>query len=303
MKNKPIVVALLPGAGLGNLLFVWAKAMLFAHLNGLPLRTIGWGRMKVGPWLRGEKSKRIYGGFFKNDTTVFESWWLRSKLKITASDRNKYNLKVREHAPEELNRCEFVVFNQIPSWSDFFEGIKEHRIFVRTALFEMLHPAMREKLERHEAPVIGVHIRMGDFRKMKEDENFRETGGVRTPQQYFLEMITRIREMRGEDIPVTIFTDGKPEEIREILELPAVSLAPENPDIVDLLLLSKSKVVVTSASSTFGYWSGFLADAPLIMHPDHIHASLRSPEFNREYFEGPLLDPIPPLLVKNIQRI
>jgi hypothetical protein len=303
MKNKPIVVAMLPGAGLGNLLFVWAKALVFAKLNGLPLRTIGWGRVKIGPWLRGEKVKRIYGGFFRQDTGVLESWWLRARLKMTADDRKKYNLAVREYAPEELSGCGFVIFDQVPSWADFFEGIKEHRNFVRTALFEMLQPAMLEKLERCEAPVVGVHIRLGDFRKMRADETFRETGGVRTPQQYFLEMITRIRELSGEDLPVTIFTDGHSEEIREILELPAVSLAPGNPDIVDLLLLSRSKVVVTSASSTFGYWSGFLADAPLIMHPEHIHASLRSPAFNREYFEGALLEPVSPLLVRNIQRI
>lgn len=299
-KGGPVVVAVLPRAGLGNVLFVWAKAMLYAHLNGLPLHTIGWGRVKIGPWLRGEKSKRYYGHFFKSDTTAFRRWRLGSRLK---NARKISNPAVEVVQAGSLAGVGFVVFDEVPSWADFFEGIKEHRELVRQRLFEMLRPAMLEKLAQAEAPVVGVHVRLGDFKKLKPTENFRETGGVRTPQEYFIEMITKIREIKGDTLPVTIFTDGKPEEIGDILDLPDVRIAPDNPDIVHLLQLSQSKVVVTSASSTFGYWSGFLADAPLLIHPDHVHASLRSPAFNQKYFEGPLLEPTPPLLVNNIKRI
>jgi len=61
---------------------------------------------------------------------------------------------------------------------------------------------------------------------------------------------------------------------------------------------------VTSAGSTFSYWSGFLADAPLIMHPDHIYAPIRPVSINERFYEGPLIpDNQPDLIVKNITAI
>src|SRR5262245_58768639 len=58
---KSVVLALLPNAGLGNKLFVWAKAGVFAHLNRLNSMVIGWTYPKIGPLLRGERSLRMYG--------------------------------------------------------------------------------------------------------------------------------------------------------------------------------------------------------------------------------------------------
>jgi hypothetical protein len=53
-----------------------------------------------------------------------------------------------------------------------------------------------------------------------------------------------------------------------------------------LILLSRSKIIITSAGSTFSYWAGFLSDSPIIMHPDHIHHSIRL-SHESGYYEGP----------------
>jgi hypothetical protein len=53
-----------------------------------------------------------------------------------------------------------------------------------------------------------------------------------------------------------------------------------------MLLLSKSKIIVISTGSTFSYWSGFLSNAPMIMHPDHIHARIRNLDEKGLLFEG-----------------
>src|SRR5262249_52692787 len=57
------VVALLPNAGLGNKLFVWARAEVFAMLNDMPNDTMGWTWPKIGPILRSERSLRMYGRY------------------------------------------------------------------------------------------------------------------------------------------------------------------------------------------------------------------------------------------------
>jgi hypothetical protein len=68
-----------------------------------------------------------------------------------------------------------------------------------------------------------------------------------------------------------------------------IQFSGKNPDIVDLVLLSKSKLIVTSATSTFSYWAAFLSNSPVIMHPDHLHADLRNAECNQHIYEGSLL--------------
>jgi hypothetical protein len=304
LEKKPVVVADLPRAGLGNILFVWAKALIFSRLNDLPLEIIGWDKFKLGPWLRGERSKRDYTDFFQNQIFSLEKFRLELDIKLAPKSKKFFNpLLESSYNREELSNYKFIIFNQIPHWSSYFEGIREHRDLVKSAINDMLQPSLRNRLDECTPPMIGVHVRLGDFRPIREDEDFREVGGVRTPLQYFIETIDRLRKIHKDDLSVMVFTDGRAEEIEQLLNLPNVSLAPKNLDIVDMLLLSRSKVVVTSAGSTFGYWAGFLADAPLIMHPDHIHESIRSSRFNKTFFEGAIEDFVSPILVRNMCEI
>jgi hypothetical protein len=301
--EKPVVLALLPHAGLGNVLFVWAKAMLFSRMHNLPLHTSGWNKVKLGPWLRGDRSKRFYGNSFRRDTPRLQRLLIKPKSRFMPEKRKLCNPPLSQHEAGELLPYSQVIFSTLPYWSDFFKGIKEHREIVKQELYGILVPSMRERLFSCAPPVLGVHVRLGDFRNLAPHEQFKDAGGVRTPQEYFIKMIKRIREIKGEEVPAMIFTDGHPPEISQILALPNVSLAPTNPDIVDLLLLSRSKLVITSAGSTFGYWAGFLSEAPLIMHPEHIHGSIRSAHFNQNYYEGALTEPFPELLIHNVLNI
>jgi hypothetical protein len=57
-----------------------------------------------------------------------------------------------------------------------------------------------------------------------------------------------------------------------------------------MMLLSKSNCIVISTGSTFSYWAGFLSDAPMIMHPEHIHSRIRFLESGEKPFEGSFSD-------------
>ena len=106
--------------------------------------------------------------------------------------------------------------------------------------------------------MIGVHIRRGDFK----------LGNQTTPLDYFVTVITFLRRKIGKELPVTVFTDADESEIEEVLKLPSVKLAEEKADILDLLLLSRSSILVLSRDSTFSYWAAFLSDAFVIMPSD-----------------------------------
>ncbi len=208
-----IVVCKLPDAGLGNQLFPLLHAYLFARLNNLPVIVVGYHRLKIGPYLRGEKNKRTYNGFFcfqKNaigeysDRVRIRNWEKKARV-VTEPE-------VREMDAGELKNKVFV-FEQVADYDDYFGRLKEHRQQVKDILDSLVHPAIKKKLNHLETPVIGIHVRMGDFRKLTTGEEYK-SGHVRTPQAYFVKCIRKIREMNGNYLPVTIFTDGYKAECR-----------------------------------------------------------------------------------------
>jgi hypothetical protein len=291
----------MPYAGLGNMLFVWARALAFARLNGLTLLTSGWGQIHVGPILRGERQWRFYGRYFDALDSISlyrQGWALLSFARVSEPTV----------APLDVvpTNKRLYVFSHIPHWRDFFGDFRDQRELVRTGLLQMLKPHYRKQLSQLERPWIGVHIRRGDFRPLQPGEDFSKVGLVRTPLDYFVEMITDVRQIHGSDLPVTVFSDGHDEELEAILRLPRVSRTPRQADVVDLLSLASSRLIIASAGSTFSYWAGFLADAPVLLHPDHIHAPLRPASVNQHYFEGGVRGNIaewPDLLKQNIQAI
>lgn len=296
-----MVVCKLPQAGLGNQLFPLMKAHLFAHLNKLPVVVTGYHQLKIGPYLRREKTKRRYNNYFS-----FQKNILGEQLDKWRTKEGRFNSLVKEPSVNLAadNSSSLYQYSEIPHWSNYFNELKDHRELVSRLLFSIINDSIKEELNKLPAPVIGVHIRMGDFRKLAENEDFSKVGAVRTPEKYFIKIIEFIRQLHGSNLPVSVFTDGYRHEFTELFNLPSVSMVESNKDIVDMLLLSKSKIIVTSAGSTFSYWSGFLSNAPIIRHPDHFHSTIRSSLTNSKWYEGPLeTDRLNGLLRENILSI
>jgi hypothetical protein len=298
-----VVICRLPKAGLGNQLFPLVKAAVFAELNEIPLIVTGYNQFRIGPYLRGEKVKRNYRNYFnfqKNSLAAlfekFSLWRYRGYPEVAEPP-------IERLANDRLSGKKFI-FSSIPHWSDYFAGLKEHRDLAISLFRKMVRGTILSQAEARQAPCIGVHIRMGDFRKLAAGEDFKAVGAVRTPERYFMEIISSIREINGSKLPVSVFTDGYRKEFEELFSLENVQMVEGNTDIADLLLLSRSKLIVTSAGSTFSYWSGFLSEAPLVMHPDHLHETIRPAGVNEGWYEGPMFPDRPAELLKtNIMDI
>jgi hypothetical protein len=275
---KSLVWCKIPKAGLGNQLFVILRAALFSTANKLPIVYTNYNQLKLGPYLRNEKSKRKYSSFFNFYKNPF--FELIDKVKIFGS-----NLPIVDEDNGLLQPKGIIYkFSQIPHWSDYFKDLKNHRRVAIKIFYDLLREDIKREIDGLEMPVIGIHIRRGDFRDLQAGENFKDVGAVRTPLQYFKELIFDIRKLNGFPLPVTIFSDGYDNELQELLVIENVKRSSNKPDIVDMLLLSRSKIIVASAGSTFSYWAGFLSNAPIIMHPDHLHASIR--DINDGFYQG-----------------
>lgn len=290
--------ARLPNAGLGNKLFVWAKAYMFSRLNGIPLRVTGWLQLQKAPLLHG-LDLRFYWNYFKR---IDEAGGRTNRYAA------RYYRAISEPAVERRAIEPGVIYeySKVPHWDNFFGDIREYRDQVRDALMGMLTDARVREIGRHKPPVIAANVRMGDFKKLKANENFAKLGGVRTPVTYFRELIGNIRKLHGTALPVEIVTDGSARELGELLELPNVSMAPSRSKIVDILMMSRSRILLCSAGSTFSYWAGFLGECALIMHPDHVHQPIRPEAVNRSCYEGPLggaPESWPALFVESVRAI
>jgi hypothetical protein len=296
-----IVICKLPKAGLGNQLFPLLKAYVFAHLNRLPVLVTNYHHIKLGPYLRREKNKRKYRGFFKFQRSVLGALWERRKLVVSQHYKSVEEPPVTNIGAKFLKDTVYV-FAAMPCWENYFEGLKENRLLAIELLNKIVRPELVTQVNQLPAPVIGVHVRLGDFRKLKPGEDFSRVGAVRTPEAYFISIINGIREIHGTDLPVSVFTDGHREELEKILTLPGVDLVTGNTDLVDLFLLSRSKIIITSAGSTFSYWAGFLSDAILVMHPDHLHEPIRPGEVNKVSYEG-IFDEQDPRLARLVRSI
>ena len=290
--------ARLPKAGLGNKLFVWARAYLFSRLNHLPLRVTGWNQLQRTALFTGF-GNRLYWNCFKRVDEV--GWRTRRYAERHYECLAEPPVKATDTKPGIIYE-----YNAVPHWSDYFEAIREHRDEVREGLLQMLTPTRIRELHRFSPPIIAVHVRMGDFRKLQPHESFAKVGNVRTPLNYFRELIENIRKVHGSLLPVEIFTDGSARDLAELFGLPGVSLAPKRSTIADILMMSRSRILIASAGSTFSYWAGFLGECALLMHPDHIHKPIRPQEVNRSFYEGPVAGPPeswPALFLENLGSI
>ena len=70
----------------------------------------------------------------------------------------------------------------------------------------------------------------------------------------------------GRDAVGAVFSDARPDQIPDVLSLPNIRLSPANTAIVDMFLLSKAKILITSPTSTFSWWSSFLGQMPTVWY-------------------------------------
>lgn len=279
---KKVVWAQSPRAGLGNKILVWANALVFAEVHKLPLVTTNWLTIFIGPLLRREKSLRLYSGYF-NEDSIFKKFNVQILSRIKKVQMNPEKFDLEENA-------QVIIFNKVMFWMHFFDNIRDHRNFVKESFYgRLVKRNIINKVGRMKTPEIGIHIRMGDFSNIKAEDKFKwdESTLERTPLTYFVEVIRFIREVAGKNIKVTVFSDGTKEELKEILMIEEVTLMEGNRDIEDLILLAKSKLIVTSASSTFGLLAGYFSDAVLIHHPNFFMRPVRDKETNKKFYEGP----------------
>ena len=240
-------------AGLGNMLFPWARCVVWCRRTGARMLAPSWRKMRIGPYLRREPDKRSYHRLFLNGDYV------------TGADRAMVILTSRHRRETELadgwtpTGRELVRFEFLGNYlGHFFEPLRGSERLVHD---ELLRITRRELLPQQPSePFIGVHVRLGDY-------------PWRLPIDWYTHAVDRLRTQLG-GLQVRVFSDGTDEELEPLLRLPDIDRVRGHSAITDMLDLAQACCLVPSGS-TFSLWASYLGQVPTVWPPGRRAGSLR----------------------------
>jgi len=264
----------LGGAGLGNILFPWATAIVYAKKHNLTRLQTTWRNLKFGTLLRKERDKRMYSTLFTGKDGV---GGLKKFLLLNFSNKVKY----------------------FSSMDGLFEPFKHEHTFVKTELLKIINPYHLEKAGSFNTQSVGLHIRMGDFEVPENEQILREGfWNYRLPIKWYISIIEKIRLIS--DLPIYIFSDATDNALRDILAISNCKRVYFGSAISDMIALSRCKVLISSAS-TFSMWASFLGQMPTIWFSGQMRQKLIS---NPNIFEGEIdyNDNLPTTLINTISN-
>lgn len=284
----------LGGPGLGNLLFVYARARVAAQAYGLPLIWPTWPSLKLGPWLRRERDKRLYAGLFQNRTGMVGG------LKKQALLRFARKLPREALGRDELPERAVVLFD------DFrmdFEGLIPHRDLLRADIFENLSPKSRAGLADDYRHAVNFHVRLGDFTAdpaaLRRGEN-----NVRIDIEWYAAVARALRALLSERVTFNIFSDGDDGALAPLLAVPGARRRHYGSAMADIVALSRAPLMVASGSS-FSLWARFLGQCASLSYPGQMKARVLAPDHPPERFEATFdgAGPFDPALARRISEL
>lgn len=252
LSDKDFYIIRIGGLGLGNMLFTYAKAVLYARDHGARLIWPTWVSIPVGQILRRESNKRFYHDLFQNRIGAVSGF---QKLRLLWT--RKKDIVVMEGMEGE------------------FEPIagKENSEYLYRHFQTILQERNRKAMEFEPGNGICMHIRLGDFTRGTEADLKAGNPNTSIPIEWYINVIQQIRDAVSETLPVYIFSDGSREELQDILALPGVQQVTFGTAIGDILAMSKARLFVASGS-TFSRWVRYLGRMNTITYPGQLKQHL-----------------------------
>jgi hypothetical protein len=244
-------------------MFVAARAFIIAQQKNYIMITPTWAKLSPGPYLRREKDKRLYIGLFKSYgiSGFKKAFFLLTKKKI------------------DLNLCHSQLgIVHIEGLHNYFEDLLPHQSLVKSYFNQIIRPDAIGLLSKFDfTNTIGIHIRLGDY-----------IPELRTNISWYIQIVNKIELLHKNRFRYLIFSDGKDDEFRSLLELPRTVRVFFGNALADIVALSRCHFIIGS-DSTFSGWGAFLGQRPAI--------------FPRKHFGQVLLNGNNELSIENINEL
>jgi hypothetical protein len=254
-----------PGAGLGNLLFPWARAEIYAETSGGRVIAPTWRNLKLGPWLRREPDKRSYGSLFRHRPPAQAV----ADLLRRATSRRLCEDEYLAGGPVDTD-----TLIEVADLRRGFADIDGHAKFLQARLTRL----SRQSLAAPRSDFIALHIRCGDFAPAPP----RYQRNSRIEPGWFVAELQRIRTIRP-DMPAIVFTDDTSGEIEATFARcpDVVFAAPAN--ALQLIFHMAAADHLVLSNSTFSLWAAFLGHGTVSSRWPELFADygLASPSFRQ----------------------
>jgi Glycosyl transferase family 11 len=246
----------LSGHGLGNSFYSYFHAVALAEQFDADIISPPWVSLKSGPLLRGDATKRSYLGMFgpyRGEIHGFRKLWM-----LLRGHGKRATIDVGDSRPVVLSDN----INYVSNCSFTFKGLYPHRDAIRKRMLGILKDPLPQNHTWGRSGYIAVHVRLGDFAQISNPKLVSgNTHNLRIPL-FWYENVVRALRNRYPDKPVLVFSDGKEEELKSLLDLGA-KLYRSGSDMTDLLAMAAASILVGS-NSTYSRWAAFLGNMPSI---------------------------------------
>lgn len=255
------------GAGLGNLLFPWARCQLAARARGWRVVSSTWPSLKPLRWLRNDPDKRFYHRLFRAEPGSVQGLAKLLALRCLPRCRD-------ESGPRRDDATCLVEFRGMEGMFAPLAGA--HRQ-VADLLTACLHRSQQRALAVDAAPALAIHVRLGDFVVNNDMNRIREgVSAQRVPLDWYVRALDALRVQVGAALPVQVYSDGSDAELTQLLALPGVRRAPPGNALQDMLRMGRSRGLVASGS-TFSMWASYLGRMPVVWPRGQLRQRLYSP--------------------------
>ena len=258
------------GAGLGNLLFPWARSMVLARNAGLIPIFPAWPQLKLGPIFRRERDPRTYQDLFRPTSEYICGI---AKLRTLIRRRYPESMFPEVLPPESLIECSGM--------EGFFAPIFCDHEYVLRKLVDICRDEHLAAWKQGVRNTIGIHVRLGDFNPAPPQSNADQpVTNVRLPIEWYVHAMQQIRRHCG-PIQAEVFSDGSDTELAQLLRVRGVMRVNYGSSISELLALSRCRILVASGS-TFSMWASYLGRMPAVWHPTRLVQRLYGEDSPRE---------------------
>jgi hypothetical protein len=103
-------------------------------------------------------------------------------------------------------------------------------------------------------------------------------------------------------MPAFVVSDGRDEELADLLGEPHVRRAGIGSAIGDILLLSRARVIIGSGGSSFSAWASFLGERPIVTIPGQSPAWFHLQHANGAYVGDFDPDAPSPAFLEQVRR-
>lgn len=268
-RKYDFVYGKLRRAGLGNLLFPWARAVLASDRMEIEMLPPKWFKFRLGPALRGDFDRRQYHRLFK--PTAPQEIARREWLLRTSTLWSETGALIRRGS-----KTNGLVTRDIQGFFGPLEGCSSLLLtkLLESARADVLPPPIP-------GPFVALHVRLGDFRRpgptvsrtglrlwptdsrYARERLMHPLQNVVTPLPWFIDAVKSLREEGWSD-RIVVCSDGSDEELKSLSALSGVILNRDTNPLADLLLLTNAHVIIGSGSA-FSAWGAFLGDSPLYL--------------------------------------